>query len=89
MIGLWLMLFAVGIVTYAYRWSWIGWFSKREIGQCQVRLLRFVPPAAFAALVAPDLLLRNGGLVSTDSYPRLLAALMEILSRHEPGKYPA
>ena len=38
-----------------------------------IEVLSTVP--AFAALVAPDLLLRNGGLVSADSYPRLLAAL--------------
>jgi branched-subunit amino acid transport protein len=76
MIGLWLVLFAVGMVTYACRWSWIGWFSRGEIGQCRIRMLRFVPPAAFAALVAPELMLRNGGPASADSYPRILAALV-------------
>ncbi|WP_394826679.1 AzlD domain-containing protein [Pendulispora albinea] len=79
--GTWLTLFAVGAATLGYRLSCIefsasasAWLARPAIR----RLLRFVPPAAFAALVAPAVLLRDGALITHPTDPRLLAALVAL-----------
>jgi branched-subunit amino acid transport protein len=40
------------------------------------RALRFVPPAALAALVVPDMVSHNGALVLTLANPRLIAGVV-------------
>jgi branched-subunit amino acid transport protein len=74
----WMTLFLVGASTFAYRASCIAGgrsFTGKPRAQ---RVLRFVPPAAFASLVAPAVLVRDGALVSSPFDPRLLAALVAL-----------
>jgi branched-subunit amino acid transport protein len=81
--GTWLTLFAVGAATFAYRLSCIEFGTALQAGVLgnprTRRLLRFVPPAAFAALVAPAIVVRDGALLSNPLDPRLLAALVALV----------
>ncbi|WP_394848032.1 AzlD domain-containing protein [Pendulispora brunnea] len=81
--GTWLTLFAVGAATFAYRLSCIEFGSNLEAGVLgnprARRLLRFVPPAAFAALVAPAIVVRDGTMLTNPLDPRLLAALVALV----------
>ncbi|HWL87827.1 MAG TPA: AzlD domain-containing protein [Polyangiaceae bacterium] len=79
--GTWLTLFAVGAVTFAYRLSCIEFGASARSLMSHPRfgrLLRFVPPAAFAALVAPAIVLRDGALLSNPLDPRLIAGLVAL-----------
>jgi branched chain amino acid efflux pump len=69
--GPWPTLVAVGAVTFLYRFSCFGRVADRKVDPRWSRALRFVPPAAFAALVSPELL--GGGAVRGFLNPRLLA----------------
>ena len=72
----WLTLLAGGLVTFATRLSFIQLFEKFEIPSGLKRALRFVPPAVLAAIIFPELLLREGVLALETSNFRLLAGLV-------------
>ncbi len=83
--GTWSTLIAVGAATFAYRISCIelgaGAGSKSlQAGSRFGRMLRFVPPAAFAAIVAPAIVLRDGALLSNPIDPRLVAAAAALIA---------
>src|SRR5690606_12005497 len=75
----WLTLLAGGLVTFATRLSFIQLFEKFEIPSGLKRALRFVPPAVLAAIIFPELLLREGVLALETSTFRLLAGLVAAL----------
>jgi len=83
MTGTWLTLFTVGAATFAYRLSCIEFGGSDGALLARPRwrrLLRFVPPSAFAALVAPEILVRDGSLLSNPLDPRLLAAVAALVA---------
>ncbi len=77
MIGPWPTLVAVGAVTFLYRFSCFGRASERKVDPRWSRALRFVPPAAFAALVSPELV--GGAAARALLNPRLAAAAVAAL----------
>ncbi len=74
--GVWLLLGAVGVGTYLIRYSFIGILGRAEVSERVQRLLRYVPPAALAALVVPGLLFRGDNPGLTIHNYRLLAGLL-------------
>lgn len=72
---LWITLIAAGLITYAFRLSFILLLGRIQLSPLVRRALRFVPPAALTAIIFPELLIRDGELAIGLDNPRLLAGL--------------
>jgi branched-subunit amino acid transport protein len=72
----WLLILAIGVVTYAIRLSFVTLFGKREIPAFVLRVLRFVPMAVLSAIIWPQLFLVNTALDLSPASPRWLAGLI-------------
>lgn len=72
---LWLLLFAMGAVTFASRISMIALLGRIEIPDAVRRALRYVPPAVLSAIIAPELLRPAGPLDLSFGNVRLLAGI--------------
>lgn len=74
--ALWGAFVAIGVATYAFRFSFIHLFGRiDEVPPAVKRTLRFVPPAVLAALVIPDLLTIRPTLTATLLDERLIAGI--------------
>lgn len=71
---LWIIA-AMGAVTYLPRALPLAVLAQMKIPEGFIRWLRFVPVAVLAALLAPELLLRDGGFDLTLQNQYLLAAV--------------
>ncbi len=76
---LWITLIAAGLITYAFRLSFILLLGRIQLSALVRRALRFVPPAALTAIIFPELLIRDGELAVGLDNPRLLAGLLAIV----------
>ena len=77
----WLLIFTMvagGLVTLLIRLSFIVGGRRLALGSRFQSLLRYVPPAVLSALIAPELLLRDGALDPSPRNPRLVAGLVAI-----------
>jgi branched-subunit amino acid transport protein len=77
--GIWLVMFAIGLVTYATRLSFILLMGEMEIPATARRALRFVPVAVLSAIILPELLIREGALDVSPGNERLLAGIVAFL----------
>ena len=77
--NLWLLLLAMGAVTFLIRLSAIGLLGGAEIPPLVRRALRFVPPAVLSAIIFPELLRPDGALDISLGNLRLLAGLLAAL----------
>ena len=66
----------MAIGTFTLRYSFIYLFGRTRMPSSVERALRFVPPAALAALVLPALLRVNGQMDVTLSNPRWIAGMV-------------
>ncbi len=76
---LWGLMLVCGVITFVIRYSFIAAEGHFQPPPWFVRLLPFVPVAALTALVAPDLLLINGGVELGLGNSRLWAGLVAIV----------
>ena len=77
---IWLVTLFLGTFTLLWRTSFILWLSNWDPPAWFSQALRFVPAAAFAAIVAPAILRPDGGAIDLSLLnPRLLAAFVTIL----------
>lgn len=65
-----------GVVTFATRLIFLMSGERFRLGAGFRALLGYVPPAVLAALIAPEILIRNGELSVAGDNPRLWAALL-------------
>ncbi len=79
MLAIWLMLFGIGVATYAMRLSFLVGISPERLPPWLQRALRFVPVAALTAIVVPALLGQQAAFVYDPEPPRLLAGLLAVL----------
>ena len=77
--NLWLIVIAMGIVTFGIRLFPIVLLGRIEIPLIVQRALRFVPPAVLTAIVVPELLYHNGQVDVSLTNVRLLAGLIAIV----------
>jgi branched-subunit amino acid transport protein len=77
--NLWLIVIAMGIVTFGIRLTPIVLLGRIEIPLIVQRALRFVPPAVLTAIIVPELLYRNGEIDVSLTNVRLLAGLIAIV----------
>ncbi len=77
--ALWLTVIAMGLVTFAIRFSLIGALGKVTLPPLLVRSLRYVPPAVLTAIIVPELVLPGGTLDLSLGNARLLAGALAAL----------
>jgi branched-subunit amino acid transport protein len=71
----WAMIFGTAAVTFLLRFSFLGTVAPHALSPRFREALRFVPPAVFAAIVVPQVLIRNDAIDFAPDNPRLLAAI--------------
>lgn len=76
MILLWIALLIIGVVTFAYRASFIFFLEQLQLSTWLQQALRFVPVAALTAITVPELLVRNGVIAVGWQNERLVAGIM-------------
>ncbi|MDZ7749663.1 MAG: AzlD domain-containing protein [Halofilum sp. (in: g-proteobacteria)] len=72
---IWLLIVGVAAGTYLIRASFIQAWQWISVPPALARALRYVPPAVFAALVLPALVVADGGIDLSPDNPRLVAGL--------------
>lgn len=73
---IWSIWIVLGLITFLTRLSFIAIFDKVEPPRNLRRALRFVPIAVLSAIIAPEILLRGGSLVTDPLDPKLLAGVL-------------
>lgn len=78
-----LMLLAVfvaaGLATFLIRLSFIAVEGRVQLPSWFRTALQFVPAAMLSALIAPDLLMRDGALFLSPANARLVAGLVAVV----------
>lgn len=69
-----LALAAAGLLTFLTRLSFIALLGNGDVPKVVVRALRYVPPAVLSAIVANEVLVRDGAVDVSGGNLRLLAA---------------
>jgi branched-subunit amino acid transport protein len=77
--SIWLILLAVGLVTFATRLSFIWLFRHYSVPPALQRALRYVPPAALTAIILPEMLTPGGTIDISFGNLRLIAGLLAII----------
>src|SRR5881227_368383 len=74
---IWLLIFAVGAVTYTARLSFIALFARRNMPPLLAEALKHVPVAMLTAIVVPAVVFIPAGVLRLDfGNPKLIAALV-------------
>ena len=77
--NIWLLILAVGLITYATRLSFIVLLDRMDVPEWFTRALRFVPAAVLSAIIAPELVSYNGALDLSLRNPQLLSGVLAVL----------
>jgi branched-subunit amino acid transport protein len=77
--NIWITLIIIGLLTFLTRLSFIVLLERWQPPDWVQRALRFVPVAVLTAIFVPELVLRDGRMVTTVADPRLLAGLLAVL----------
>ena len=74
---IWLLVFAVGAITYTARVSFIALFARRSMPQLLARALRHVPAAMLTAIVVPAIVFPASGVLDfSPANIKLIAAVI-------------
>lgn len=79
MVPLWLTLVGIGLITFAYRFSFIFFLERIRLPSWVGQVLRFVPVAALTAIIVPELLVRGGAIQWSWQNERLVAGVVAVL----------
>jgi len=74
----WIAIVLVGALTFLLRASFIVFADPHRFPHLFRQALAFVPPAVLAAIVAPGLLMTEGGFDPSWRNPRLIAGVVSI-----------
>ena len=72
---LWATLVVIGLITFAWRLSFIALWKRLAIPELVERALAYVPAAVLAAIVAPELLAPDSAINLSLGNERLLAGV--------------
>jgi len=73
---IWLLIFAVGAITYTARVSFIALFARRDMPPLLAEALKHVPVAMVTAIVVPAVVFMPPGVLRIDpANAKLIAAL--------------
>jgi branched-subunit amino acid transport protein len=73
------LIAGMALVTYATRISMIAILGRWEVSPLARQTLHYVPIAAFAAIIAPELIERGGRLAIELDNPRFIAGIVAII----------
>jgi branched-subunit amino acid transport protein len=74
---IWLVIFAVGAITYTARLSFIALFARRDLPPLLAEALKHVPVAMLTAIVVPAVVFMPAGVLRLDfANPKLIAVLI-------------
>ena len=74
---IWLLIFAVGAITYSARLSFIALFARRDMPPLLAEALKHVPVAMLTAIVVPAVVFMAPGELRLDpGNAKLIAALI-------------
>lgn len=74
---IWLLIFAVGAITYTARLSFIALFARRDMPPLLAEALKHVPVAMLTAIVVPAVAFMPADVLRLDpGNPKLVAALI-------------
>jgi branched-subunit amino acid transport protein len=74
---IWLLIFAVGAITYTARISFIALFARRDMPPLLAEALKHVPVAMLTAIVVPAVVFMPADVLRLDpGNPKLIAALV-------------
>jgi len=74
---IWLLIFAVGAITYTARLSFIALFARRDMPPLLAKALKHVPVAMLTAIVVPAVVFMPPGMLRIDpGNAKLIAALV-------------
>jgi branched-subunit amino acid transport protein len=74
---IWLLIFAVGAITYTARLSFIALFARRDMPPLLAEALKHVPVAMLTAIVVPAVVFIAPGMLRLDpGNAKLIAALV-------------
>lgn len=76
---LWVVVIAIGVVTYLIRLSFIVLFGRMRVPTLVQQGLRFVPVAVLTAIIVPELVSPGGHFDLSLRNPRLLAGIFAAL----------
>lgn len=79
MSDIWIIMIAVGILTYLTRLSFILLLDKWQPPQIVTSALRYVPVAVLTAIIVPELVVVDNALDFSLGNARLLAGILAIL----------
>ncbi len=79
MSDIWIVMIAVGLLTYLTRLSFLLLLQHWQPPQVVQSALRYVPVAVLTAIIVPEILASNGSLDFSLGNPRLIAGLIAIL----------
>lgn len=71
--NVWLLMIAIGAITFSVRASLILTAGRYRIPETLERALRYVPPAVLTALILPQFVVLDGRLAIEPQNVRLLA----------------
>ena len=77
--GIWMVMLAVGLFTFATRLSFVLLLERWQPPEIIRRGLRYVPVAVLTAIIIPEMLVTNGELAFNPINPRLIAGAIAIL----------
>jgi branched-subunit amino acid transport protein len=73
------LIFGMMLVTFSTRLSMIAILGRWSVPPVVHRALRYVPIAAFAAIITPEVVMRSGQLAISLDNPRFLAGVLAIV----------
>jgi branched-subunit amino acid transport protein len=74
--NIWIVMIALGLLTFAIRFSFIALLERIKLPVTFQRALRFVPIAVLSAIIAPELGYSNNMLAISPTNPRLIAGVI-------------
>ena len=77
-----LLILACCLVTFGARYSMIAILGRWNVHPGVTRALAYVPIAAFAAIAAPELVLRGGSFAIGLSNPRFVAGIAAVIAAY-------
>jgi branched-subunit amino acid transport protein len=73
---LWSVIFAVGLLNYLSRLSFIALFARRSMPPMLARALKYVPAAMLTALIVPMIVVEPVATHAMAGHPRIVAAIL-------------
>ena len=76
----WSLIIYCGVITFLTRFSMIFYLKKISLMIRQKKYLSYVPAAIFPAIIFPPIFLDNHGSLDLESNPKILAAILAIIT---------